>query len=67
MNGIQAEAAEQFLGVMRHYVESLCSEMRSHTITNVQSTNDRVSYLIRIILVIIYFPRLECLISFHYF
>lgn len=44
MNGIQAEAAEQFLGVMRHYLESLCSEMRSHTITNVQSTNDRVSY-----------------------
>ncbi|KAJ1693940.1 hypothetical protein LUZ63_010638 [Rhynchospora breviuscula] len=46
-NEMQAEAAEQFLGVMRHYLESLCSEMRSHTITNVQSTNDRVSLLLK--------------------
>lgn len=40
---LQAEAAWQFLNVMRSYLESLCSDLRSHTITNVQSNNDRVS------------------------
>lgn len=39
----QAEAAAQFLNVMGSYMESLCSDLSSHTITNVQSNNDRVS------------------------
>ncbi|KAJ3682440.1 hypothetical protein LUZ60_015013 [Juncus effusus] len=43
----QAEAAGEFINVMRRYLESLCSEMRSHTITNVQSNNDRVSLLLK--------------------
>uniref|UniRef100_A0A0E0GGQ8 UDENN domain-containing protein n=1 Tax=Oryza nivara TaxID=4536 RepID=A0A0E0GGQ8_ORYNI len=42
-----AEAAWQFLNVMRSYLESLCSDLRSHTITNVQSNNDRVSLLLK--------------------
>lgn len=42
---MQAEAAEQFLAVMRRYLESLCSDLMSHTITNVQSNNDRVRSL----------------------
>lgn len=37
----QADAAIKFLKIMRHYLESICSDLRSHTITNVQS-NDRV-------------------------
>uniref|UniRef100_A0A0E0K8Q0 cDENN domain-containing protein n=1 Tax=Oryza punctata TaxID=4537 RepID=A0A0E0K8Q0_ORYPU len=41
-NEIQAEAAWQFLNIMRSYLESLCSDLRSHTITNVQSNNDRL-------------------------
>ncbi|KAG8641857.1 hypothetical protein MANES_12G041101v8 [Manihot esculenta] len=40
-NEIQADAAIKFLKIMRHYLESICSDLRSHTITNVQS-NDRV-------------------------
>ncbi|KAK1559708.1 hypothetical protein Q3G72_017478 [Acer saccharum] len=44
---VQAEAATQFLNVMRSYMESLCSDLRSHTITNVQSNNDRVSLLLK--------------------
>lgn len=40
---LQAEAAWQFLDVMRSYLESLCSDLRFHTITNVQANNDRVS------------------------
>ncbi|KAL5796436.1 hypothetical protein ACOSQ2_001256 [Xanthoceras sorbifolium] len=44
---VQAEAATQFLNVMRNYMESLCSDLRSHTITNVQSTDDRVSLLLK--------------------
>lgn len=40
---VQAEAAHQFLSILRNYLESLCSNLRSHTITNVQSSNDRVS------------------------
>ncbi|XP_059626112.1 uncharacterized protein LOC132269098 isoform X2 [Cornus florida] len=46
-NEVQAEAAAQFLTVMRHYLESLCSDLRSHTITSVQSNNDRVSLLFK--------------------
>ncbi|KAK8654169.1 hypothetical protein V6N13_128142 [Hibiscus sabdariffa] len=46
-NEAQAEAATQFLTVMREYLESLCANLRSHTITNVQSNDDRVgTYLV---------------------
>ncbi|KAL9436186.1 hypothetical protein AB3S75_022275 [Citrus x aurantiifolia] len=44
---LQAEAAAQFLNVMGSYMESLCSDLSSHTITNVQSNNDRVSLLLK--------------------
>lgn len=37
------EAAKGFLTVVRSYLDSLCSNLRSHTITNVQSNNDKVS------------------------
>ncbi|KAJ7972574.1 DENN domain-containing protein [Quillaja saponaria] len=43
----QAEAASQFLNVMRCYLESICSDLRSHTITSVQSDNDRVCLLLK--------------------
>ncbi|KAK8269754.1 hypothetical protein V6Z12_D11G150600 [Gossypium hirsutum] len=43
----QAEAATQFLTVMRQYLESLCANLRSHTITSVQSNHDRVSLLLK--------------------
>ncbi|KAL9270096.1 hypothetical protein AKJ16_DCAP26216 [Drosera capensis] len=46
-NEVQAEAATQFLDVMRRYMESLCSDLRSYTITSVQSNNDRVSLLLK--------------------
>ncbi|KAF8090320.1 hypothetical protein N665_0479s0024 [Sinapis alba] len=46
-NQIQAEAATKFLGVMRDYMESLCSDLHSHTITSVQSNSDRVSLLLK--------------------
>ncbi|XP_028765596.1 uncharacterized protein LOC114723564 [Neltuma alba] len=46
-NEVQAEAASQFLNVMFNYLESLCSDLRSHTITSVQSDNDRVSLLLK--------------------
>jgi len=46
-NEVQAEAAWQFLNVMRSYLESFCSDLRFHTITNVQSNNDRVSLLLK--------------------
>ncbi|XP_057483036.1 LOW QUALITY PROTEIN: uncharacterized protein LOC130769798 [Actinidia eriantha] len=46
-NEMQAEAAAQFLTVMRRYLESLCSDLRSHAITSVQSNNDRVSLLLK--------------------
>lgn len=42
---LQAEAAGQFLNAMRRYLESLCSNLRSHTITNVQSNNDKVIHI----------------------
>ncbi|XP_047335681.1 uncharacterized protein LOC124939224 [Impatiens glandulifera] len=46
-NETQAEAATQFLTVMRSYLESLCSDLRNHTITSVRSNNDRVSILLK--------------------
>ncbi|KAI9392835.1 hypothetical protein POPTR_006G143000v4 [Populus trichocarpa] len=44
---VQVEAAKGFLGVLRSYLDSLCSNLRSHTITNVQSNNDKVSLLLK--------------------
>ncbi|KAJ0265498.1 DENN protein [Hirschfeldia incana] len=44
---VQAEAATKFLRVMRDYMESLCSDLHSHTITSVQSNSDRVSLLLK--------------------
>ncbi|KAG4144408.1 hypothetical protein ERO13_D05G034900v2 [Gossypium hirsutum] len=44
---VQIEAAKGFLAVLRSYLDSLCSNMRSHTITNVQSNNDKVSLLLK--------------------
>ncbi|PNT78219.1 uncharacterized protein LOC100831773 isoform X2 [Brachypodium distachyon] len=44
---VQAKASWQFLSVLGTYLESLCSDLRSHTITNVQSDNDRVSLLLK--------------------
>ncbi|CAN1293315.1 DENN domain-containing protein 5B [Linum perenne] len=38
----QVEAAKGFLKVLRTYLDNLCSNLRSHTITNVQSNNDKV-------------------------
>ncbi|KAI9122003.1 hypothetical protein K1719_006692 [Acacia pycnantha] len=46
-NEVQAEAANQFLNIMFDYLESLCSDLRFHTITSVQSDNDRVSLLLK--------------------
>ncbi|XP_026449679.1 uncharacterized protein LOC113349852 isoform X2 [Papaver somniferum] len=46
-NEVQAEAAGQFLTVMRRYLESLCADFLFHTITSVQSNNDRVSLLLK--------------------
>ncbi|KAL0333710.1 UNVERIFIED_CONTAM: DENN domain-containing protein 5B [Sesamum angustifolium] len=44
---VQAEAAKGFLGELRLYLDSLCSNLRSHTITNVQSNDDKVSLLLK--------------------
>jgi hypothetical protein len=44
---MQVEAAKGFLAVLRDYLDTLCSNLRSHTITNVQSNNDKVSLLLR--------------------
>lgn len=46
-NEVQTKAAEDFLAVLRSYFESFFSDLRSHTITNVQSNNDRVSLLLK--------------------
>ncbi|CAI0627847.1 unnamed protein product [Linum tenue] len=43
----QVEAAKGFLRVLRSYLDNLCSNLRSHTITNVQSNNDKVSLLLK--------------------
>ncbi|KAG6718285.1 hypothetical protein I3843_04G133200 [Carya illinoinensis] len=44
---VQAEAAKGFLVVLRSYLDCLCSKLRSHTITNVQSNDDKVSLLLK--------------------
>ncbi|XP_076905830.1 uncharacterized protein LOC143561715, partial [Bidens hawaiensis] len=44
---VQVEAAKRFLRVIRSYLDSLCSNLRSHTITNVQSNDDKVSLLLK--------------------
>ncbi|XP_047334311.1 uncharacterized protein LOC124938003 [Impatiens glandulifera] len=44
---VQVEAAKGFLGVLRTYLDNLCSNLRSHTITNVQSNDDKVSLLLK--------------------
>lgn len=44
---VQVEAAKGFLAVLRAYLDSLCSNLRSHTITNVQSNDDKVSLLLK--------------------
>ncbi|XP_020213836.1 uncharacterized protein LOC109798048 [Cajanus cajan] len=46
-NEVQAEAATKFLNIIWHYLESLCSDLKSHTITSVQGNNDRVSLLLK--------------------
>jgi hypothetical protein len=38
----QMEAAKEFLSILRSYLDSLCQNIRSHTITNVQSNDDKV-------------------------
>ncbi|KAK3034490.1 hypothetical protein RJ639_032479, partial [Escallonia herrerae] len=38
---VQVEAAKGFLKVLRSYLDSLCSNLRSQTITNVQSNDDK--------------------------
>ncbi|GMH23325.1 hypothetical protein Nepgr_025168 [Nepenthes gracilis] len=44
---VQAEASKGFLAVLRAYLDSLSSNLRSHTITNVQSNHDKVSLLLK--------------------
>ncbi|XP_076890631.1 uncharacterized protein LOC143541785 [Bidens hawaiensis] len=44
---VQVEAAKGFLRVLRSYLDSVCSNLRSHTITNVQSNDDKVSLLLK--------------------
>ncbi|GAB2218080.1 hypothetical protein Droror1_Dr00001297 [Drosera rotundifolia] len=44
---VQAEAARSFLSILRNYLESFCANLRSHTITNVQSNDDKVSLLLK--------------------
>ncbi|XP_014501545.1 uncharacterized protein LOC106762261 isoform X1 [Vigna radiata var. radiata] len=44
---VQVEAAKGFLSVLRTYLDSLCHNIRSHTITNVQSNDDKVSLLLK--------------------
>jgi hypothetical protein len=44
---VQVEAAKSFLSVLRSYLDSLCSNLRAHTITNVQSNDDKVSLLLK--------------------
>jgi hypothetical protein len=46
LGGMQISAVEGFLAVLRSYLESLCTNLRSHTITNVQSNNDKVGYMV---------------------
>ncbi|ANM68853.1 unnamed protein product [Arabidopsis thaliana] len=44
---VQVDAAKGFMDVLRSYLDSLCSNLQSHTITNVQSNNDKVSLLLK--------------------
>lgn len=44
---IQVAAANSLLAVVRSYLDSLTSNLRSHTITNVQSNDDKVSLLLK--------------------
>ncbi|KAI4377474.1 hypothetical protein MLD38_015091 [Melastoma candidum] len=44
---VQVEAAKGFLSVLRSYLDSLCSNLRSHTITNVQLNDDKASLLLK--------------------
>lgn len=44
---VQVAAANSFLAVVRSYLDSLTSNLRSHTITNVQSNDDKVSLLLK--------------------
>lgn len=44
---VQAEAAGNFLSIFRRFMESLCSNLRLHTITNIQPDNDKVSLLLK--------------------
>ncbi|KAG4387914.1 hypothetical protein GLYMA_09G068800v4 [Glycine max] len=44
---VQTEAAKGFLSELRSYLDSLCYNIRSHTITNVQSNDDKVSLLLK--------------------
>ncbi|XP_076908769.1 uncharacterized protein LOC143565785 [Bidens hawaiensis] len=44
---VQVEAAKGFLRVLRSHLDSLFSNLRSHTITNVQSNDDKVSLLLK--------------------
>ncbi|KAG0558563.1 hypothetical protein KC19_10G038000 [Ceratodon purpureus] len=47
-NEAQAHAVEGFLQVLQKYCTGvLCKNLRSHTITNVQSNNDKVSLLLK--------------------
>ncbi|KAF9608882.1 hypothetical protein IFM89_011920, partial [Coptis chinensis] len=41
---VQIEAAKGFLAVLRSYLDSLCSNLQSHTIANVQSNDDKVMW-----------------------
>ncbi|CAI9780343.1 unnamed protein product [Fraxinus pennsylvanica] len=43
----QVNAAKGFIGVLRSYLDSLCFNLRSHSITNVQSNDDKVSLLLK--------------------
>ncbi|CAL0320265.1 unnamed protein product [Lupinus luteus] len=44
---VQVKAAKGFLSVLRSYLDSLCCNFRSHTITNVESNDDKVSLLLK--------------------
>ncbi|KAI3526544.1 hypothetical protein L1887_05801 [Cichorium endivia] len=46
-NKWQIEAAAHFLTAMRQHLESLCSNLSSHVISNVQCDDDRVSLLLK--------------------
>eukprot|EP00850_Spirogloea_muscicola_P008148 SM000043S15776 [mRNA] locus=s43:10209:18109:+ [translate_table: standard] len=43
----QVRDAEGFLGVLGSYLESLCTDLRTHSITDVQDNNDKVSLLLK--------------------